>query len=119
MWELQFQRFFRTSSDAQVSTWRQLATEAREALSQTQEEKECVLQQQMPALQEENARARNIIAQLEAELRQQSSSGQQSTEHQQQQLMVIREEMQRLAEDNALLKSELQKTVQASEAVGC
>ena len=96
-----------------MSTWRQLAIEAREALARTQEEQGRVLQQQVPALQEENARARNIISLLESELRQQSSTGQVSTEQQQQQLMVLREEMQRLAEDNALLKSELQKTLQA------
>ena len=70
----------------------------------------------MPRLQQENERARLLLAQMQSELDATKSKSSTTTEELQIQLLSLKTEVERLTADNNLLKQELSKAVQVRSA---
>ena len=93
------------------SHWRGLAEEARHALEASKLEKEAE-SRICEELRNENCRARGIIAQLELDVKNGLQTRQCESEELRGQLSAVSSEVQRLTQDNLLLKNELAKSVQ-------
>ncbi len=97
--------------EGEVSSWKQLAEDARAQLASTRAEL-AVAQRQSLAVQEENQRARGMISQLEGEAVRGRKEQELHAQELQAQLSVLRSELEHLNSDNALLKQELAKNTQ-------
>ena len=94
-----------------VSYWRGLAEEARQALETSKAERK-EESRRSEDVQSENSRARKLIAQLELDFGNSQQSRQRETDELRESLSAVSAEVQRLTQDNLLLKSELAKSVQ-------
>ena len=97
--------------EEEVAYWRGLAEEARETASNVRSDLERE-RKRADDVDQENRRARNIIAQLESELKSAATLSQSEVEEGRRQLTAVEADLNRVQADNALLKNELAKTVQ-------
>ena len=97
--------------EEEVAYWKGLAEEAR---SSAAEFKANLTTERRRAedVEDENRRARSLIAGLEAELARKTASSQSEIEEGRQQLAAVHADLNRVQADNTLLKQELAKTVQ-------
>lgn len=101
-------------SPPQVSYWRQLGLEASDSQAKAEAEHQKALQrlqQQVPELEQQNQRAKDIIDALEQEVQQLKLARRDTQAQLEEQVQGLTERLQQLTADNVVLRAELAKTV--------
>lgn len=91
--------------------WQDLATEMQNKLAMESDSVKQLQERALPTLQEENERARGVINSLQEELNTARQGHAEAHKQLSEQVQSLTDDLQRLSADNAVLRSELAKTV--------